>query len=156
MEITNPLESLHLQLPIKSVLEGALLLYVASKIQIPFYPVAFTGHTLVLFILGLTKTPKTAFFSALIYICFGANLTGVTAGYLFAMPLAAYLVSCMKKTPLKALIFAQALIYVLGVINLSFYIGCEKALIFGCLIFLPVAFIKIAMALSFAHYWKNL
>lgn len=157
MEITKSMKTKLWDLSILAAPFGALLLYISSYIRIPCYPVAFTGHTLVLFLIGLAQPPKTAFFSAFIYLCVGTPFVlGPTTGYLFAMPLAAYLVSCMKDSPLKGLLLGQSLIYVLGIMNLTCYVGFSKAFIHGFLVFVPSAFIKISLAYRFAKAWRHI
>lgn len=148
---------------------GMALLIVGAWIRVPFYPIPFTMQTLAVFLLGLTMTPRQAFNSVILYlICasFGLPvftdsastfwLFGKTAGYLVSFPLAAYLISHLKQKVSYYLAVAagQALIYSLGFLVLSNFLGVKMAFIYGVVIFIPSALVKNLLAVR-AAIWIN-
>ncbi|MCH9613999.1 MAG: hypothetical protein SP1CHLAM54_10080 [Chlamydiia bacterium] len=156
MNISIPKTSSEHLIEIALTLTGGLLLILSSWIKVPCFPVPFTGHTFFIFILGLLLTPRIALTSSLIYLSVNvANLLGPTGGYILAMPIAAYFLSAYKQTisPLLALILAQALIYLLGVSHLTYFIGLKAAIFHGMIVFLPAACIKIALAYKIGRKW---
>lgn len=148
---------------------GMFLLIVGSWIHVPFYPVPFTMQTLALFLIGLTMTPRQAFTSALLYlVCASLGLpvtagmasswfVGKTAGYLIAFPFAAYLISTLKEKFSYSLSVAlgQLLIYTIGFLVLSTFLGAKSACIYGVVIFIPSAIVKNFLATRAAHWINN-
>ncbi|MDN3506652.1 MAG: biotin transporter BioY [Simkaniaceae bacterium] len=144
---------------------GSLLLTLGSCIKIPFYPVPFTGHTLVLFILALTQPPKKAAGSALFYLLWASMglpvLGGVanslwfiskSAGYLLSFPIAAYCIAVIArvKSPWLAICIGQLVIFICGFLGLFPLVGASIALTKGVLFFLPSAFVKGLLATQIA------
>ena len=144
------------------VLLGCALLTVCSWVKIPMEPVPFTLQTLAIFILGLTQSPRQAAGSVLCYLGFAtlgfpvlsasANslwMLGKSSGYLIAFPFAAYLIAWMrgKVSACAALVCGQLIIFALGWLGLSFFVGTWIALVKGVLIFIPSAWCKMVMAL---------
>ena len=161
MEYIQPRQHTHPLSDIGAILGGSALLYLASFIKIPCYPVPFTGHTLIIFILGLTQSPKQAFGSASLYLLSGYAhplwLIGPSGGYLIAMPFAAGCISLLKSQikPLIALSLGQSLILICGICHLSSFIPFSQALIQGGFIFIPSAIIKIMLSLKFHTSWNR-
>ncbi|ERJ11442.1 biotin transporter BioY [Haloplasma contractile] len=156
------------------------------SIQLPFIPVPITLQTLVVILAGLLLRPTDAFISMSIYLCLGAIglpvfangnggmsvLAGPTGGFLFAFPLAAFFISSAtnvidKKLQgnnylyigsilLTSIIFGIFLVYLIGAVGLSAYLGWtyKKAFLYT-LAFVPVDLIKIALATSVKMSLKN-
>ena len=152
---------------ISLMLIGTLILSFSSKVQVPFWPVPMTMQTFVVFIIGMTFGSKLAFFTLLLYLFEGAiglpvfakgggllYLTGPTAGYLYGMTIAAWLIGYFadKKfnesyyKSLISLLFATFIIFLIGVGYLGSIIGYEKALSVGLYPFILSELFKIALA----------
>ena len=147
----------------------AAMTAVGAFIKIPLYPVPITLQTFVTVLAGLLLTPKWAALSQVVYLTLGllgapvfANGGGMeyilrpTFGYLFFMPVAAALVSFLRrgsetfwKSTLSA--FAGLLFILIGgcswlYMNLN-YISAIKTplgavLISGLVLFIPGAVVK--------------
>jgi len=151
------------------VLLGSLVIFLANKIRVPFYPISFTAHTLAIFLIALTQKPKVALFSTLLYLGYesiGFSLgSGVDifslltnkAGYLLGFPVAAYVISKLssKTSGFKAVIVGQLIIYLLGASWLALSVGLENALYYGVLIFVPSAVVKNYLAQFIAKRIKK-
>jgi len=147
-------------------LAGATFISLLAQIKIPFYPVPATLQTFAIFLLALTQRPLTAALSLLFYLIAATAglpvlaggamhplwMVGPTAGYLLAFPLAAYVASKIgyQKESLfirfGALLSAQVIIYTLGFIWLSTFIGAKRAWMGGVVFFLPSALLKVLLA----------
>jgi biotin transport system substrate-specific component len=151
---------------VKGVLFGTLMITLGSLARISLYPVSFTLQTFSLFLLALTQSPKQAFASAAFYLFLASagmpvlggkiNLlwfAGKAAGYLFAFPIAAFLMAWIhqKGSPIVALFVGQMVIFTLGWIWLIPFLGAKTAFIKGVLIFLPSEVIKAVFALVFVR-----
>ena len=158
------------------VLFGTILLAVSSKVQVPFWPVPMTMQTFIVFIIGMTYGPKLAFLTLLAYLFEGslglpvfakgggiAYLTGPTAGYLYGMTIAAFVIGLFSqkgfaKSYLKslfALLVGTLIIFTLGVAYLGSIIGYEKALIAGLYPFIISELFKIFLAtMLIPTIWK--
>jgi biotin transport system substrate-specific component len=149
------------QSALATMILGSLFLIAGSLLKIPFYPVSFTGHTLVLFLLALKYPPPIAAGSAVCYLLwaslglpvFGGQanplwILGKSAGFLLSFPLAAYAISHLKARlgPLPAIFCGQLAIYTIGFLWLVPFIGPKLALSHGVLIFLPSALLKALIA----------
>ena len=161
---------------ISLVLFGTLLLALSSKVQVPFWPVPMTMQTFIVFIIGMTYGPKLAFLTLLAYLFEGslglpvfakgggiAYLTGPTAGYLYGMTIAAFVIGLFSqkgfaKSYLKslfALLVGTLIIFTLGVAYLGSIIGYEKALIAGLYPFIISELFKIFLAtMLIPTIWK--
>jgi biotin transport system substrate-specific component len=146
---------------------GAFLITLGALARIPLYPVPFTLQTFAIYLLGLTQSPKQAFASAACYLFLASIgvpvlggkvnlfwLTGKCGGYLFAFPIAAFLIAWIRQkgAPLVALLTGQMLIFILGWIWLLPFVGAKVAFIKGVLVFLPSEAIKAAFALAAVHW----
>ncbi len=158
---------IHRTVPMKSIsniLEvggGFFLLLLASWVKIPFYPISFTGHTLAVFILALTQTPKRAAGSVLCYLVVGSLglpvFAGIakplwflekSAGYYISFPIAAYLIASLaKKIPSwLAIFFGQLVIFTFGFLGLFPFVGAYVAFIKGVVFFIPSVILKMMLA----------
>lgn len=154
------------------------LLIASAYAVIPFTYVPISLQTLAVFFIALTFAPKIAVSSYLLYLSEGtlgapvfsggkAGLTsifGPTGGYLlgmlFAMMLCSYV---MNKNWIKnifsliaTLVLSTVLIYSVGVIVLSNYVGFNQAFSIGVLPFLIGDLIKIAIICAILPgVWKK-
>ena len=145
------------------------MLSVSSKVQVPFWPVPMTMQTFVVFIIGMSYGSKLALTTLLLYLLEGAlglpvfakgggllYLTGPTAGYLYGMMFAAWLIgkfadlgynnSYLKS--LKSLLIGTLIIFLFGVGYLGSIIGFDKALAAGLYPFLLSELFKILLAVA--------
>ncbi len=151
------------------VLFGTTLIILGASIKIPMYPISFTLHTLAIYLIALTQTPKQAFASVICYLlcatgglpvlCGHANplwFFGKSGGYLIAFPIAAYCIAKMKYIqPLTALLCGACIIYALGMLWLIPFFGISIALTKGVLLFNPSEILKMVAALSIIYIRKR-
>ena len=148
---------------------GTLMLAVSSKVQVPFWPVPMTMQTFIVFIIGMSYGSKLAFLTVLVYLLEGAfglpvfakgggliYLTGPTAGYLYGMMIAAYIIGTFSDLgynqsyfkSLKSLLIGTFFIFLLGVGYLGSIIGFEKAVTAGFYPFVLSEIFKILLAVA--------
>ena len=129
---------------------GSILITIAAKTKIPFYPVPMTMQTFAILLIGITLGYKIGLATVMLYLIEGivglpvfANspekgigivyFVGPTMGYLVGFLIAVYYAGYFKydkgilNTFIK-LIFAVSFIYILGIIWLGIIIGWEKPL----------------------------
>ncbi|MCP5506059.1 MAG: biotin transporter BioY [Chlamydiales bacterium] len=157
------------------VLFGGLFIAAMAQICIPLYPVPMTLQTFGVFILAMGQGSRKAFYSTLLYVGFvslglpfltngAANslwFLSTTVGYIAAFPIAAYVIGKlveMKEKPsalwlMGSILAGQVIIYTLGVAGLTRFLSFEQSLISGCLIFLPLAGVKLIAATSLGGLW---
>lgn len=144
---------------ILTVLAGTGFFILCSSIKIPFYPVSFTLQSLAILILGLNLTKLQSTASILVFLLLATIGAPVMwglpnaswymsslAGYYFAMPIAAYMVSSMKTRPILAMALALLTILSLGSTVLTLFISWKKAYLMGFLLFMPTEILKIFLA----------
>ena len=113
------------------VLAGSLLMAIAAKITIPFYPVPLTTQTLVAIGLGLALGPARAAGLGLAY------MAGPTGGYLIGFVFQALAAGFLARlgwgrspvTAVGAGLIAAAAIYPTGLLWLGVVIGFDKPLL---------------------------
>ena len=148
MEIVKSLQSQKVLKSILVVLVGSILLTIASKIKIPFYPVPMTMQTFVVLFLGISFGYKIGIATVGLYLIEGifglpvfsnspekgvgiVYFTGPTMGYLIGFLLATFLAGYLDlKTNIVSiflkLILSVSVIYILGLIWLGILIGWDK------------------------------
>ncbi len=157
------------------VLLGIFALFASAQILIPIKPVPITLQTIVVSIIGLSYSPRLSFATLLTYLTLGAfgapmfvkysgglsYMTGITAGYLLGFLIAAPTISYLKRTfsdkflgVMSCCMVGQIIIYVLGVAWLASFIGFEKALYSGFLVYIPSGIVKISI-LSYIYSYIN-
>lgn len=148
------------------MLLGIFALFASAQIQIPIKPVPITLQTIVISIIGLSYNPRLSFITLSSYLTLGTlgapmfikysgglnHLTGVTAGYLLGFLLAAPIISYLKTSfsgkffgVMLCCLIGHAIIYILGIAWLANFIGFEKALYSGFLIYIPSGIVKISV-----------
>jgi len=154
------------------VVAGSLLVALCAQLAVPlpFSPVPVTGQTFAVLLLGATLGARRSAAALLLYLAEGgaglpvfapvgapglARLLGPTGGYLWAYPLAAFLVGKILETSLErrvatlitALLAAEAVIFSYGTIWLKHVTGLswQQAVQAGLLPFLPGEAIKMML-----------
>lgn len=134
------------------------------KLYVPFTPIAFVSQMQIIFILALFLGARKASFATILFLLQGlmhlpvlpsATSFTLALGYYLAYPLAAYFIGTIaerKRTYLNAF-FAMTIanyliIYVLGALVLSHYVGIKNAAILGMLPFYIPDLIKNLMIIK--------
>tara|TARA_B100001250_G_scaffold383417_1_gene377360 strand:- start:8 stop:574 length:567 start_codon:yes stop_codon:yes gene_type:complete len=151
------------------ILFGTFVLAASSKVQVPFWPVPMTMQTFIVFIIGMSYGSTLAFLTLLVYLLEGAfglpvfakgggliYLTGPTAGYLYGMMIAAWIIGTFSDLgynksylkSLKSLLIGTFFIFLLGVGYLGSIIGIEKAISAGFYPFILSEIFKILLAVA--------
>ncbi len=153
------------------------LIVVGAWISIPFGQVPFTLQVLFVFLAGFLLDERHALLSTAVYLLLGALglpvfagfkggahvLVGPTGGYLFGFVVGAFLMALLskrRKTFLGHLLVGLpglAVIYLLGVVVLSLYVGgMEKAIAVGVLPFVWFDLLKLLIASLVATRLKKM
>lgn len=153
---------------------GSLLLTVAAKVQIPFYPVPITMQTLVVLLIGLAYGWKLGTLTLLLYLTQGllglpvfagtpekglglAYLLGPTGGYLVGFVVAAAVCGWLAErgwarnitTTVAAMLIGNLIIYTCGLAWLGSLIGWDKPILaLGLYPFLLGDLFKIVVAVG--------
>ncbi len=144
-------------------------------VPLPFTPVPVTGQTLGVLLIGALLGSRRGGAALLVHLAEGLaglpvfaeghsawsltrvgvpTIIGPTAGYLFAFPVAAFVVGWLAErgwdrrplTAAGAMLVGQAVIYAGGLSWLSGYVGIDKAIPLGMLPFLAGDAAKLALA----------
>jgi biotin transport system substrate-specific component len=149
------------------VVVGAALMTLAAKVQIPFWPVPMTLHTLAVMGFTVAFGPRLAISTFLAYLAAGAAglpvfagspergvglayMVGPTGGYLAGYLVACWLVGVLAAGKgtlgrLGAMLIGMAPVYGLGVAWLAFFIPARDLLTVGVLPFLLGDLVKIGV-----------
>jgi biotin transport system substrate-specific component len=160
------------------VIAGSLLMTLAAKIEVPFWPVPMTLQTFATFVIGMAFGWRLAGATIMLYLGQGAAglpvfasgggivyFTGPTAGYLVGFLAAAVLVGWLAERgwdrnvtqTLAALVLGELVILGLGGAWMSVLFGPAKAWAAGIAPFLLGDALKIALAaLLVPACWKLL
>jgi biotin transport system substrate-specific component len=154
------------------------LLAVGSYIRFPLPPVPITLQTMFVMLLGLTTSWSVSLEATLLYLFLGAiglpvftgggglgALIGPTGGFLFAMVVAAPVISLIVTNPkrrglgwdIAAVVAAELIIYGIGVPYLKYNrnIGWNTAFKVGMLPFLPGDALKATVAILLAKTFRQ-
>ncbi|MGD8430626.1 MAG: biotin transporter BioY [Ectothiorhodospiraceae bacterium] len=151
-----------------AVVIGSVLLAIATRVEIPFWPVPMNMQTFVVLCLGLAYGPNLALATVVAYLAEGllglpvfahgggpAYLAGPTGGYLIGFAAAAYIAGFLARRgwvqgPVRAVgaaFIAHVVIYALGVAWLAVFLGdAGKAVTVGLLPFLFGDALKVVTA----------
>jgi biotin transporter BioY len=146
----------------------SLLTALAAQVVIPLQPVPITGQTFAVLLAGALLGPRLGALAMFAYLFEGAaglpffrgggagvgHMTGATGGYLFAYPVAAYVVGLLAErgwdrrflTAAAAMLVGSLLILAGGWLWLSRFVGPEQAFQLGVARFVVGDIIKIALA----------
>ena len=149
-------------------LGGAALITLGAKIQIPFWPVPMTLHTLAVFFVAATLGPRLGFAAMAAYLTAGAlgmpvfsgtpergiglaYMAGPTGGYLAGYLLGAGLTGwlaqgCGLIGRFLAMLAGLAVVYALGLAWLALYVPAQGLLAAGLTPFLLGDLVKLALA----------
>lgn len=149
------------------IVAGAVLMTIAAKVQIPFWPVPMTLHTMAVMAFAVVLGPRIAVSIFLAYLAAGAvglpvfsgspergigfsYMVGPTGGYLLGYLIASWLVGVMaagKGTPgrLVAMLAGMVPVYAIGMAWLALYVPVGQLLAVGALPFLLGDIAKIAV-----------
>jgi biotin transport system substrate-specific component len=152
------------------ILSFSVLTFGAAQAAIPVEPVPFTLQTMIVLLAGAFLGSRNGALSQIVYILAGAiglpvfaefkfgfaTLIGPTGGYLFAFPVAAYIVGLIienKKNVLTvslSMLLGSLIILFTGALYLSVFFNGDlsKALFTGVIIFSVWDLIKIGAAVS--------
>lgn len=156
------------------VLLAIVALAASAQISIPFKPVPVTMHTAIVMVIGLTYSPRLAFFSTALYICIGALGApvfqsfqsgidgGPTFGYLIAFIPSAVTMACIRQSfgdsLIKTFIYSvigTAIIFIFGISWLCNFLDFKTALYDGCFIFIPTGILKILFVTATISYIRK-
>ncbi len=153
-----------------AVISGSLLIWLAARIEAPFWPVPMTMQTLAVLALAAAMGPRLGMAAVALYLAEGAlglpvfagtpergiglaYMAGPTGGYLLGFLLAAAAVGhlaegCGRRLLplLGVMVIGTALIHLPGVLWLSVFTGLEKAVMVGLVPFIAGDLLKAALA----------
>jgi biotin transport system substrate-specific component len=151
---------------------GSLILWASAKISVPFWPVPMTLQTGAVMLIGAAYGGRLGFATVLLYLAEGAAglpvfqgtpqqgiglayMLGPTGGYLIGFAVAAFIVGALAERGFDrnvfqlfaAMLVADAVVFVLGLLWLGSVIGWDKPVLqFGLYPFLLGDVVKIALA----------
>ncbi len=149
------------------VIGGTVLLALAAKVTVPFWPVPMTLQTLAVFLISAAYGRNLAVATVLAYLLEGAiglpvfatgaglaYMAGPTGGYLLGFVAAAAIVGEAADRGFDrnvfllfgAMMLGEVVILALGALWLAVLMGGEKALAFGVGPFIVTDVVKIALA----------
>lgn len=149
------------------VIGGAALMTLAAKVQIPFWPVPMTLHTLAVMLFAVTLGPRLALSIVITYLAAGAAglpvfsgtpergiglayMAGPTGGYLAGYLVATWLVATLAAGRgivgrLFAMLAGLVPIYTLGLAWLAVYVPADKLIALGLAPFILGDLVKVAL-----------
>ncbi len=155
-----------------TIVGGAAMMTLAAKIQVPFWPVPMTLHTVAVMAFAVLLGPRLATSICLAYLAAGAvglpvfagspergiglaYMVGPTGGYLLGFVCASWLVGTLAAGKgllgrSAAMLAGLALIYATGVAWLAVYVPAPKLLAVGVLPFLLGDLLKIGVVAGFS------
>ncbi len=150
---------------------GALLITVAAKVQVPFWPVPMTLQTLAIFAIASAFGMRLAVATMGLYLLQGAAgfpvfagtpekgiglayMAGPTGGYLLGFLVMAAIAGWAadrgwSRNPLKlgaAMLAGEAIMLVLGALWLGYLFGADKIVAYGVGPFIVTDIVKLAIA----------
>jgi biotin transport system substrate-specific component len=144
---------------------GSAVLAASAQVSLPMWPVPATLQTLAVLLLGALGGARLGVASVALYLAEGAAglpvfaggagglpvLAGPTAGYLLGFLAAAWIAGQVGQGALRqALVLAAAhlVLFVPGVDWLSAFVGLERAVMAGFMLFVPGTLVKTALAFA--------
>jgi biotin transport system substrate-specific component len=150
---------------------GALVITIAAKVQVPFWPVPMTLQTLAIFAIASAFGMRLAIATMALYLLQGAAgfpvfagtpekgigllyMAGPTGGYLLGFLVMAGIAGWAadrgwSRNPLKlgaAMLAGEAIMLVLGALWLGYLFGADKILAYGVGPFIVTDLVKLAIA----------
>ncbi len=161
------------------VVAASLVTAAAAQVEIrlPWTPVPVTGQTFAVLLCGAVLGARRAFLAQMLYLCEGgmglpvfsggaagfAYMVGPTGGYLMAFPFAAAVTGALAErgwdkhfvTMFAAMLLGSAVIFALGLAQLSRFVPSSQLLGAGLLPFVPGDLVKSSLsALAFPATWS--
>lgn len=161
------------------VLAGSLLIAASAQISfpIPFSPVPVTGQTFAVLLLAAVMGSKRGTLAVVAYIAEGlvglpffagatsglAILKGASFGYFLGFVMAAYWVGKLAekgkersfKSALPTFLQGYVLLFVPGVLWLSYFLGFTASIFQGFVVFIPGEIVKLVLVSAFLPTaWK--
>ncbi|MBR0651270.1 BioY protein [Roseomonas terrae] len=144
---------------------GSAVLAASAQISLPMWPVPATLQTLAVLLLGALGGSRLGVASVMLYLAEGAMglpvfaggaaglpaLAGPTGGYLLGFLPAAWIAGQVGKGALRQaamLTAAHLALFVPGVAWLAGFVGMERALVAGFMLFVPGTLVKTALAFA--------
>lgn len=156
---------------------AAALIALAAKIQVPFWPVPITLHTLAVFLIAALLGPRMGLAAMTAYLSAGlaglpvfsgspergiglAYAMGPTGGYLLGYLASAWVVGRLAqgRGPLAAagaMLAGLAVVYAAGLAWLAGFVPANQLLAAGLLPFLAGDLAKIVLATALIALWKR-
>jgi len=152
------------------ILGGSLLIALAAQLQIllPFSPVPVTGQTFAVLLLGALYGSRRGPATVVTYLALGAlglpvfaggaaglaRFVGPTAGYLLGFVAGSFAVGSLSElgwdrrpwTTAVSMVIGNMIVYTIGILWLSRFVGWEAVWSTGVFPFLPGDALKIALA----------
>ena len=151
------------------IVGASVVTALAAQVAIPlaWTPVPITGQTFAVLLTGVVLGARRGFLAQALYLLEGAagvlKLIGPTGGYLMAFPFAAALVGTLCErgwdrrfiTMLLSMLLGSAVIFSVGLVQLSRFVPASALLAQGLLPFVPGDLIKSSLAaLAFPAAWR--
>ncbi|MBE9179600.1 biotin transporter BioY [Oculatella sp. LEGE 06141] len=180
-DVFRPTEGRYLWLyDLLLILGGSLLIGLSAQVAIPlpFSPVPITGQTFAVLLAGALLGSRRGSLCVLTYLAEGlaglpvfvgtggiGHFLGPTGGYLIGFVVAAYAVGQLAErgwdkrfiTSLLAMLLGNVVIYTVGLLWLSRFVGAERVLTLGLYPFVIGDLLKIALATGLLPIgWKVL
>lgn len=157
---------------------GTAFVAACAQVQVPWWPVPFTGQTFAVLVLGMVYGARLGAGTLLLYLAVGglglpvyaelssgwAVLTGTTGGYFIGFVLAAGLVGWLAERgwdrsiwlTALAMVLGNLLIYIPGLLWLGAVVGWDKPILaWGLTPFLLGDAVKLVLAAAVLPYaWK--
>ena len=150
-----------------TIIAGTALMTLAAKVQLPFWPVPMTLHTMAVMAFAVGLGPRVAVSIFLAYLAAGAvgfpvfsgspergiglaYMAGPTGGYLLGYLIASWLVGVLAAGKgmlgrIGAMLVGMAPIYAIGMAWLAVYVPVDQLLAIGVMPFLLGDLVKIAV-----------
>lgn len=159
------------------VVAGALLITLGAKVQIPFWPVPMTLHTLAVFLVAAALGPRLGLAAMAAYLASGAiglpvfsgspergvglaYMAGPTGGYLLGYLVAAGLVGFLARGrgwigQGLVMLAGLTVVYIAGLAWLAAFVPASKLMLVGFNPFIIGDLVKIALAATLLSGWRR-
>lgn len=157
---------------------AAVLIAISAKVQVPFWPVPMTLHTLAVLTLSAALGPRLGLAAMATYL--GAGLAGLpvfsgspdrgigvayalgpTGGYLMGYLVASWMTGLLAGNggPVRvaaAMVAGLAVVYALGLSWLAAFVPMQELVATGLIPFLPGDLLKVGVGVALIACWRGL